>query len=171
MPNNNFVPVNMRTGFNQDVETDKANDEMENLAVLFTIFAEESMRLAVLYCKHSNRTVTATEDFARAFKVRAFHGTEFWTLPHVQEKIEEVRNMIQESVLDEGMDPDEMDSEDQGDFLGLDVVADEDMEPYSTSKCTCMVCRYMNTINQKWPSWQPQNTNDIILKGAIDQKF
>jgi hypothetical protein len=166
----NFVPVNMRTGFHQDSSTDRANEELENLSVLFTIFAEESMRLAVLYSKHSNRSVIATEDFSRAFKVRAFHGTEFWTMPHVQEKIEEVRNIIrEEEELLENNVTEEI--EEDNNFLGLNVVSDEDMELYSTSTCTCMVCRYMNTINQKWPSWQPQTTNDIILKGAIDQKF
>ena len=160
----------MKSGFNQDISTDQANQELENLAVLFTIFAEESMRMAVLYCKHSNRRVTATEDFSRAFKVRAFHGTEFWTLPHVQEKIEQVQNMIreEEEKLENNMGEPQ---KSENDFLGLDVVDDEEMEPYSESTCTCVICRYMNTIDQKWSSWNPQTKNDIILKGAIDQKF
>lgn len=162
----------MRTGFSQDYATEQANQELENIGVMFTIFAEDAIKLAEVYSKHSKRNVIATEDISRAFKVRAFHGTEFWAMTNVQEKIEEVKKWIREEEENE-MSDDENYEEDE-DLLGfekLDTVPDEEMENYTESVCPCIVCRYMNTVTQKWPGWKPDNVQDTILKNAIDQKF
>jgi hypothetical protein len=160
----------MRSG-SQDTNDSYIGKMLEDQLTLITLVTEDALRLAEIYSKHSGRKaadgkpVIATEDFSRAFKVRAYYGSEFWNLPDIQERIQKIKEYIQEE--------DEM----GGGLDSLKTVDDSQMTAYHDSNCTfnkgnpCVVCEYMNGITRAWPSWVPQGPMDFILKKAIDTKF
>ena len=133
------------------------------MMVLITIFTEDSLQLAEVYYKHSNRKGIQNKDLERALKVRTIHGSQFWSLPNVQQNIEEVNEYWKEE--------EENDEENETDeWEDLETIKEEP-EVYRNSTCTCIICSTMNQVNDLWPTWKPSNPSELVLKAAIDQKF
>ena len=164
----------MKSGSSSQSNDSYVNSMLEDQLTLITMVTEDAIKLSEIYSKHAKRValdgkpVIATEDFSRAFKVRAYHGAEFWNLPDTQEKIRKIKEWIQE----------ESDSEDEmGDGSDLNTISDSQMSQYHDSECKmnnngpCIVCKYMNEIPRMWPAWVPQTPMELILKKAIDSKF
>jgi len=80
--------------------------DMSYILVLLTIFTEDAMKLCDVYVTHENRNIVTKNDTVRALQVRAFYGTEFWSRPDIQEKIEETTIFLKD--LNKKLEQEEM---------------------------------------------------------------
>lgn len=152
----------MKTGlfnFNDD------SLDPNQLIVLLTIFTQDANRLALAYADHKGSENVESVDLVRALKVRAFYGSEFWSDPNVQERIEKTRGILssindKDDLLDYmttvGTDTEETESESEQ--------TEQEMIP-----CECIICYKMNIIDELWHLWNPRNRTDQILKESINK--
>lgn len=143
----------MQTGNNQNTDQKRLQETIVDVASMVVVFTEDAIKLAELYVQHSNRTIIAKNDIAKALKVRSYCGDTFWNLPNVQERLQNAKEFIVNN-LDE--DDEELDTT-------------NDFEQYTDSPCNCEICIRMKQINQQWNLWNPQTPMDNILKNAIDK--
>ena len=154
--------------------SDPDHMDLDYISILLNIFIEDATKLHQVYIIHENRQET-TSDIIKALKVRAYYGSEFWSRPDIQEKIEETRKeliegrgFLSESIMisegSEGFEGSEginessrEDSEDSEDFIDIDGI------------CSCDICFKMNNINLYWDQWAPTEVSDQILKKAINK--
>ena len=181
----------MKSG--QDLE--KKQIDLENIMVLLTIFTEDALKLCDVYVTHENRTIVTRADTIKALQVRAYYGTEFWTRPDIQEKIEETSKYLKELKeqqeqqeqheqidkkfkIDKQEDKkEEIKKEEKLDSLSeyssdlseycSDIELYEDI--FQNNICTCDICQKMNSVHFYWKVWNPTNDSDKILKNAINE--
>lgn len=140
----------MKTGFSIN------NDDIEmpnNLIGLMAVFMEDAIKMAFYYSKHSNREKVHKKDIIFALKTRAYHGERFWNCVNISQKIENMKNLIEQEITS---------TED-------DMSEDEDEEIWTKSKCSCSVCKTLNNIDIVWNDWNPITVYDNILKNAVNK--
>jgi hypothetical protein len=164
--------LNMKTGNDLIIHTD-TEYILDNIYALMGVFIEDAIGLGSCYCTHSNRTVVQKKDIGLALKTRAFHGDEFWNRQDIQQKINEMKELMDETESESGSDDMEVDDMEVDD-MEVDDTEVDDMEvdeEWTKSECNCEICNCLNNIESKWESWNPTSKTDIILKNAIKQSL
>ena len=121
---------------------------------LITLFMEDSIKMGLVYSKHANRNTLTEQDCKLALMARSYYGDQFWKLPNVIDRLNEIKEWLQSS--------EETDSEDD------DIIIDE-TETFSQSSCNCIICSKMNNVSQHWDNWNPDNPMEIILKNSVNK--
>jgi len=148
---------------------------MDHIAVLLTIFVEDATKLRNVFILHENRE-PKVDDIVKALKVRAFYGSEFWSRPDIQEKIEETRQyLLNNDIIDiadlENVEDDISDLFSDSDE-SLEIIEDADIIMADNSNndiCSCDICFKMNNIHLYWDQWNPTEISDKLLKKAINK--
>jgi hypothetical protein len=174
------MDFNLRTGHSQDAENQYQQHYMNEIMVMLGIFTEDAMRLSGLYCLHSGRNSVTKKDIELALKTRAYHGDTFWNRTDIQQKIEEMRQFLNEPTSeseDEYVSEDDYD-ENEGEMSELsEELPDETIEMndieecFITSQCICEVCMTLNGIQDKWNTWNPNERISQSIKNSIDLTF
>ncbi len=154
-----FNGMIMKTGHNLIEDNEDNNIFLKNLLVLLGIFIEDATKLSGVYCIHSNRTIVTKRDIELALKTRAYHGDAFWNSPNIISKIKEMQDFLESDPIDYMEDIDD------------DTESDDDMdedEEWTKSLCLCSVCNALNSIENKWNWWSPENSLEKSIKNAID---
>ena len=153
----------MKTGFNL-VQND-LTELKKNIATLVCYFAKNALKAAGLYVSHSSRNIVVEQDIKKAMKLEVFlyqnHPNMLEELKEVKEKICE-ENMVEtmvETIVEDGIIENETTD---------DAITDEEPKEYCDSECDCYLCKTLNTIDERWASWEPSNPIEEILKKHID---
>tara|TARA_Y100000817_G_C16719226_1_gene482826 strand:- start:237 stop:713 length:477 start_codon:yes stop_codon:yes gene_type:complete len=145
----------MKSGFNL---VDNSNVENEkDIISLVTLFGKNALETAAKYTHHGKRTIVTLKDIRRALMFEVFAFTK---RPDLKQKTDEIRKEIfdNENTFEE--------------FFDTDVITtDETVEEYQDSSCGCALCAYLNGIETKWLTWEPQNKLECILKKHIDENL
>ena len=48
------------------------------------------------------------------------------------------------------------------------LIDDDELDEFEYSKCDCLLCKTLNTIEVKWTNWKPTSKMEQILKKHID---
>jgi len=150
----------MQTGNNINTDTPHDPELVLQVSSIVTAFVSNAIELAAEYIKHAGRNVVLTEDIKLCMKLETFKFLE----DDNTNKIQQCRSIIQEDMrreLNGRLSESEEDEED-----GEDEEDEEDT--FTHSKCTCELCISINTINEKWMSWEPQTPLEKSLKKNID---
>ena len=144
----------MKSGFNQLQETDDLEKE---ITTLVATFANEGLKHASHYLKHhEERKVILPEDLKRGMMLEVFL---FNKRPDLNDKLKEIKEIIYHYDKDE--DEDEEDEDEEEDV--------SENVTYSENKCTCAICKCINSIHQRWENWTPNSGFELILKKSIDE--
>ena len=142
----------MKSGFNQLQETDDLEKE---ITTLVATFANEGLKHASHYLKHhEERKVILPEDLKRGMMLEVFL---FNKRPDLNDKLKEIKEIIYHYDEDE----DEEDEDEEEDV--------SENVTYSENKCTCAICKCINSIHQRWENWTPNSGFELILKKSIDE--
>jgi len=138
----------MKSGFNNVVQDD--TELIQNITSIIVCFSENALKTASKYTDHANRKIITSEDIKRCFMFELFA---FSKRPNLQEKIESIKNELFGEELDE---------------LDDDIEIGEESDNFTLSKCNCALCKYINTIHEKWNKFEPTSEMEQILKKHID---
>ena len=148
----------MKSGFNRLQETEDLEKE---ITTLVATFANEGLKHASHYLKHhEERKVILPEDLKRGMMLEVFL---FNKRPDLNDKLKEIKEIIYHYDEDEYEDEAEEDEEEDEDENVIENIT------YSENKCTCAICKCINTIHQRWENWTPNSGFEIILKKSIDE--
>lgn len=126
-------------------------NEILDIASIVGVFTEDSVIISKIYTNHSNRTIITKKDIELALKTRTYYNNLFSSLPNIQQRLQRCRQELENS---------DSDSE---------IEVTEEYEEYTQNTCNCEICSKVNTIEEKWKSYVPQETIDIILKKSIEK--
>ena len=146
----------MRSGFNNLVQAEE--DVVENIAAIIMTYMENALRSADIYVKHANRTYILPEDIKRALMLEAFLNRQ---RTDMLEKCEEMRETIRAIVNDSYID-----GEDEG-----EEKEDSDTEAeteFTESQCQCAMCQCLNTIYDRWSTFEPQTPIEKAIHEHIE---
>jgi len=177
----------MKTG-QQDSKT---VPDLDYVMTLLTIFTEDALKLCDVYVTHENRTIVTKIDTIKALQVRAYYGTEFWSRPDIQEKIEETKMFLKDlnrsieqeeinrihEIQEHEQDLEEEDHDENKNTESESETSETETETSSLEEivetefglCSCDICHKMNNIHLHWSSWNPRDHSDKILKDAINR--
>lgn len=141
----------MKSGFDTTVQDD--TEFKKNLTSILVCFSENALKTASKYIEHGKRKVITPEDIKRCFMFELFA---FSKRPNLKENVEKIKNELYSEEFVEG---DELDD---------DIELVEEEEKFSLSSCNCAMCKYINTIHEKWVNFKPNSRIEIILKKHID---
>jgi hypothetical protein len=139
----------MKSGFNNLVQSDE--ELMQNVTSLIVCFSENALKTASKYVEHAKRRNISSEDIKRCFMFELFA---FSKRPNLKENIENIKRELYSEELDELEDD--------------DVEIGEEEDDFCLSECDCVLCKYINTIYDKWENFQPKSRMEKILKKHID---
>ena len=145
----------MKSGFNL-VENSK-EEYIKDATALTLNFMENAIRSASIYIKHAKRQDITTEDIKRALMLELFL---FGKRNDHFEKIKKIKETLLHYSDDENSD----DDDDDDDFF----VDDDKIQPFSTSKCNCGMCKCLNNIYIRWNKFIPKSNIEKHMKKYID---
>lgn len=169
----NRFPRTMRTGISNSNFNDEPNlESIYDVGGLLMVFFEDTLKLAQKHAFHANREITH-EDLEKGFKVRAIYEDHFWTksdtisraLNHKQFLKENNNSVstIPESILENSLPSTPADET----WLN----SGNTNTTYTNSGCSCRVCSWFETIEEKWETWEPTKHYQIILKRQFENVF
>lgn len=141
----------MKTGFDP-VENSK-EEYIKDATALTLNFMENAIQSASIYIKHAKRQDITTEDIKRALMLELFL---FGKRNNHFEKIKKIKETLLHHSDDEDSDDD--------DFF----VDDDKIQPFSTSKCNCGMCKCLNNIYIRWNKFIPKSNIEKHMKKYID---
>ena len=142
----------MKSGFDNLDDPDKL---VENVSAIISCFAEKSISTASMYIKHAKRNGITKEDIKKAMQLETFV---FMKRENICEEILKIKEELQT----ENYDFDE--DENIEDVL----IDDDELDKFEYSKCDCVLCKTLNTIEVKWTNWKPTSKMERIIKKNID---
>ena len=142
----------MKTGFNIS-DQGMTEEDKQNIVSLVALFAENALRTAVLYVKHSKRNGITVEDVKRGVMLEAFF---FMKRPTFLEKMKEIKEKL--------FSEEEEEESDEDDSL---IVDDDELNDFANSECSCALCVCLNKIYDRWNAWEPQTPFEKVLKDNI----
>ena len=131
-------------------------DYKQTVVSMLTLFGENAVTGGALYTKHAKRQVITPEDIKRSLMLEVFVYTK---RPDVLARVEHIRKELFSGEPDDSDDSSEAD-ESGGDGLRL--------QPFTESGCSCSLCHCLNTIYERWATWEPQTQLERLLKKHID---
>jgi hypothetical protein len=176
----------MNTGYSQNAEDEFIKKNTKDIMVSLGVFVDDAARLAGMYCLHSNRIEVSEDDMIMALKVRSYNNDHFWNRADINERIHEMKGIIDEEMDEDDIDEDDIDEdmedctkecmdeniEDNYDTMKemeMEEMEMEEMEEFSRNNCTCALCTEMNNIDTKWNVWNPENPIEKSIKKTIDE--
>ena len=145
----------MRSGFNNLVQPQE--DVMENIAAIIMTYMENALKSADIYVKHANRKYMLPEDIKRALMLEAFLNRQ---RTDMLEKCQEMRETIRGIVNDNYIDGEESEEEEEDE-------EDEEQE-FTESPCSCAMCQCLNTIYDRWSTFEPQTPIEKAIHEHIE---
>jgi len=139
----------MKSGFDNLVQND--DELMQNVTSLIVCFSENALKTAAKYIEHSKRRNISAEDIKRCFMFELFA---FSKRPNLQQNIEKIKRELYSEEIEEIEEDDEE--------IG------EEVDDFCLSECDCALCKYINTIYDKWENFKPTSKMEKILKKHID---
>ena len=143
----------MKSGFdnpiNQEFELKKQVKE------LITMYSYNALNSASIYVEHSGRNKILPEDLKRSLMLEIF----LFTNREIDKDIIEFKNRLFHE-----MDPiKENNQEDNNEE------EEEEIEEFCESKCTCAMCKCLNTIYTRWEKFTPSSPLEEILRDRINE--
>ena len=133
----------------------KQQEEFQkNTVTLLTVFTKHALRNAATYVEHAERKVITSHDIKMALMQECF---DFGTREGTTEEVEATK----EELFGEESDEEEEDVEEPEE--------PEEAEEYRVSRCTCIVCQKLNTIEPMFSTWDPPNIMLQVLKRQIQK--
>lgn len=185
----------MRSGIGNPYDSYKMTDEeMLDIGTLLSIFVKYGMEHAYTYVTHAGRFDMTATDIRYALQLEVFL---FSTRKNLVEEVLDMRKDLEHYIEFGSSDEDGDDSVanatygsdsvgsgsggggdssdcgsgggdgggsiDIGSSDSTDYIPDEFVE----SKCDCELCKCMNKLNTTFPTWEPKNPLESILKNRI----
>ena len=142
----------MKTGFNL---ADNSNIENEqNIISLVTLFAKNALETASKYVTHAERKEVTVTDIKKSLMLEVFL---FMKRPNVVQKTDELKQELFNNTENEIFDEE------------IIIPEEVENEVFKISMCTCKMCVYLNTIEEKWENWTPTSPFETLLKKHIDE--
>lgn len=152
-----MIPSTIKSGMNNELNVLEKKEIEINTKALIMSFTEYAMRRASIYVEHSGRKTVQVNDIKKSMMVEVF---KYFTHIDLQENIEQWRrDIIEDEMLSES-DSQEEEEEDEND--------ENNSSQHSTHACQCDNCEMMNTIEESWKYYEPENDLGHILKKHID---
>ena len=140
----------MKSGFNNLAQDN--TDYIQNISSIMVAFTENALETASKYVKHCKRNHITSEDLKRGLMMELFV---FSQRGNLQSQVEGVKKFLYED-----------DSEDEEEEN--EVIEVEDCDDFEESKCTCIMCQYINNIYTHWESYTPKSQMEEIIKNHIN---
>jgi hypothetical protein len=152
--------ITMKTGFD-NIFTSNQNLDNSNLDILslLTVFMENSVSNAVIYTKHSNRTIITAKDISLSLKREVF---EFLNSDNLETRAKEILDEYIEELNNSDSEEDEEDEK----KIDENTITEE-TEEFVESTCECDICKQINKYNNIWKDWKPTNKIEKILYDGI----
>jgi histone H3/H4 len=150
----------MKSGFNSVQANQEQEDIEKNVVGTIVHFAENALKTAGYYTKHSGRNMITKEDIKRCFMLEVFL---FYNRQNLVENIEKVIHELYKNSSDEE-DEEGEEKKDEN-----EIIFEEDIESsFKLSSCECALCKSLNNINEKWNNWTPETPMQEILQKHIN---
>jgi hypothetical protein len=146
----------MKSGFDLTGGGPSNNDQEQDIVAMVALFGENALRTSAIYTKHAERTVVTAQDIKRAMMMEVFIYTK---RPDILEKLKTIKEELFPTNDDESSDEEESDEE-----CGYCMCE----HAFKESKCSCALCKCLNTIHERWVEWEPTAVVETILKKHID---
>ena len=139
------------------------NQELiRDIRVLITMFFKNALKSSATYTKHAGRSIVVLDDIIRSLKLEAFMYTK---RANMMDEFKQMKENL--PTPDEIMDAIEDQYEDNVDEE-LNTDEDSEEEEYTKSVCVCELCTLINSIDESWMEFVPQNPIDFYIKKHID---
>tara|TARA_B110000977_G_C10829591_1_gene397498 strand:+ start:105 stop:563 length:459 start_codon:yes stop_codon:yes gene_type:complete len=142
----------MKSGFN-NLNEPVTNEMINNINALVFAFMEKAMISADIYVKHSGRNTITKKDIELGLKSETF---KFLTRENLTNDIDKWLDILKE----------ESSSEDDEEY---EEIINEDYVEFTKSNCSCKICVFFNSVEDKWKEWEPCNQIEFILKNGVDK--
>lgn len=136
----------MKSGFNNLITED--NNQEENILALVSTFMVNSLKSCNIYVSHCKRNGITQEDIRRSLMLEVFLYTK---RNNIIEEIENMKEILKSDVDDE-------------EDLNEIIMDDDEIDEFKESDCECALCKCINTIYDRWNSWEPVTPLEISLK-------
>ena len=144
----------MKSGFdnpiNQEFELKKQVKE------LITMYSYNALNSASIYIEHSGRNKILPEDLKRSLMLEIF----LFTNRELDKDIIDFKNRLFHE-----MDPIKEDNDDKEE----EEEEEEEKEEFCESKCTCAMCKCLNTIYTRWEKFTLSSPLEEILRDRINE--
>jgi hypothetical protein len=140
----------MKSGFDNTSSPDYI---VENVSAIISFFAENALKTAATYIKHTKRNGITKIDLKKAMQLEAFIFSE---RENLTENVLKVKNELKNYDYDDEEDLDEL------------IIPDEELDTFKNSECTCAICTTLNNIEDKWSQFNPTLPMQKLLKKHID---
>lgn len=141
----------MKSGFdnpiNQEFELKKQVKE------LITMYSYNALNSASIYVEHSGRNKILPEDLKRSLMLEIF----LFTNREIDKDIIEFKNRLFQE-----MEPIKENNREDNEEA-------EEEEEFCESKCTCAMCKCLNTIYTRWEKFTPSSPLEEILRDRINE--
>lgn len=141
----------MKSGFdnpiNQEFELKKQVKE------LITMYSYNALNSASIYVEHSDRNKILPEDLKRSLMLEIF----LFTNREIDKDIIEFKNRLFQE-----MEPIKENNREDNEEA-------EEEEEFCESKCTCAMCKCLNTIYTRWEKFTPSSPLEEILRDRINE--
>jgi len=146
-------------------EPSKPNEELLlSVGAMVSSFVENALKSGEIYVKHANRNAITKTDLKVALMNETFHYLHDADTP---ENIERWRGIIQE--FQEGGS--ESEDDEVCEYDGEPEAEEEREDEFKPSECDCLVCKKLNSVEEYWKQWEPNEGIETILKRTVDEKF
>jgi len=142
----------MKTGFSitGDERRELTEEHLRNIEAMILVFTSHAIETSLLYVYHSTRNGVTCGDINLALKYEVF---KFIDRPNIQEQINITSQILEEEEEEEEEEVEEEEGE---------------VEEFVKNNCTCDICAEINSIDNKWEEWNPEEPFLKKLKERID---
>ena len=146
----------LKSGSGNDINlSDKQILELSSLVMLF---AENALKTSALYVSHAKRTIVQVKDIQKCMKLEAM------MFCNTNDNIQKAKELLNDLLTHQDDDDDDDDDDDIS-----DLIAPDDEEEFTLSKCeNCPLCSIINDIDHYWSKWEPVTPLELSLKKNID---
>ena len=146
----------LKTGSSNIIDNTPDDDLILTVTAIVSSFVENSLKTAEVYMNHAKRTVITKEDMKLCLMYETFL---YLNKKDTPENIMRWKGLINDF-------PDDSDSDE--DYVCID---DLNAHQFTISKCKCKTCVDINSIENYWSKWNPDEGIESILKNAIESHF
>jgi hypothetical protein len=157
-----FYKINMsdysflKTGFSNSIDNNPDEDLQLTVSAIISSFIENSLQTADLYIKHCKRSVITKEVIKLCLMYETFQ--------YLNKEDTPANVMRWKGIINELQNEDTTDEDEE------EIVDEEDGE-FTKSQCKCEICLGINSIEDNWDKWVPNEGIETILKKAIELHF
>ena len=156
--NDNIDYTFMKTGYSitGDERRQLTEEQVRNIEAMILVFTANAIETSFLYVDHSTRNGVTCGDINLALKYEVF---KFIDRPNIQEQINITSQILEEEEEEEEEVEEEEEEEEE---------EEGEVEKFVKNNCTCDICAEINSIDNKWEEWNPEEPFLEKLKERID---